>query len=63
MLIPLSLSSLKKDADTPQMLRTFVLASGFLVMKGRVCISIIGVLFVARLGGVGSRWGTCAAKG
>lgn len=63
MLIPLSLSSLKKDADTPQMLITFVLASVFLVMKGRVCISIIVVLFVARLGGVGSGWGTCAAKG
>ena len=63
MLIPLSLSSLKKDADTPQMLITFVLASGFLVMKGRVCISSIVVLFVARLGGVGSWWGTCAAKG
>ena len=53
MLIPLSLSSLKKDANTPQMLRTFVLTSGFLLMEGRVCISIIVVLFVARLAGVG----------
>lgn len=63
MLIPLSLSSLKKDADTPQVLRTSVLASGVLVMKDRVCISIIVVLFVARLGGVDRGWGTCAAKG
>ena len=59
----LSLSSLKKDADTPQVLRTFVLASGVLVMKDRVFISIIVASFVARLGGVDRGWGTCAAKG
>ena len=45
------------------MLRTFVLTSGFLLMEGRVCISIIVVLFVARLAGVGRGLGTCAAKG